>query len=178
MLMIAVAAGLDGATCHVSGRRDASQSVRQGRAEKMEHPHLRLQQHQRSTMRASLALSLLVSIPLALAATETYTLLDRTTSLSSGPTEWSVRGGVSIEASALNGYPEVAYQQKKKAVDNWQKRQRSDLPPGLRDESWYQLALVPGNGAVVDTDLGNVKGQVVSVKEVSRSSTNALRVCF
>lgn len=95
-----------------------------------------------------------------------YTLLDRTTSLSSGSTEWSRRGAVTIDYATENGFPQVVYQQEKSAIDGLVARQKDDVPAAFHDESWYQVALVPGNGAVVSRELDQLQGQVVNIKEV------------
>lgn len=104
-------------------------------------------------------LLLLATLTLTTAtAQSTYTLLDRTTSFQTTPPHWSKRADVSIEQSET-GYPQIKYQQHKRPAEGY-------TASASADESLYQVALVPGNGAVVGTELSEIKGQVVSVKNV------------
>lgn len=102
-------------------------------------------------------LLLLATVTLTLTtatAQSTYTLLDRTTSFQTTPPQWSKRADVTIERSET-GYPQIKYQQHKRAAEGY-----------AAGQALYQVALVPGNGAVVGTQLSEIKGQVVSVKNV------------
>ncbi|CAO1626385.1 unnamed protein product [Sympodiomycopsis kandeliae] len=108
--------------------------------------------------------TLVLSLSLLCSASESYTLLHRTSSLSSGPSEWTTRGSVSIDSSVTD-YPQIKYDQSRRAIDASSSSSSAELPSTFHDEQWYQLALVKGNGAVISDRLEQVEGQVISLKE-------------